>query len=257
MATTLSGQVSALATQLGVDIKGLISNIGTLSSLTTTQKASLVVAINELKAGLTSLEGELASAVGIDDSTIATTTTWSSSKINTAIATAISDLVDGAPDLLNTLKELADAIETNQDAIEALEAIAAGHVKYDAAQTLTDAQKSQARSNIGASSSADLTALSNRVGTLTDLDTTDKSSIVAGINSALSVATGAQSTATSALGVANQNTESIGALSGLTTSAKTTIVNAINEVATKVTTLESNVGDTTTDFVTIYTTARG
>ena len=102
-----------------------------------------------------------------------------------------------------------------------------------------------------------MTNLGNRVGALTDLDTTDKSSIVAGINEALSKAGGAQSTATSALNKANQNTESIGALNGLTTTAKTTLVNAINEVATKVTTLEANVGDTTTDFVAVYTTARG
>lgn len=257
MATTLSGQVSALANQLGIDIKGLISNIGTLSSLTTTQKASLVVALNELKSGLSALETEVENFSAIDDTATNTASTWSSTKINTAINTAISNLVDGAPDLLNTLNELATAITENQGAIEALESLTSGFVKFNAEQSLTEAQKTLARTNISASSLADLTALSGRVGVLTDLDTTDKTSIVAGINEALSKANGAQSTATSALNVANQNTESIGALNGLGTTAKTTLVAAINEVSTKVTTLEANVGDTTTDFVAVYTTARG
>ena len=257
MATTLSGQVSALASQVGVDVKGLISNIGTLSNLTTTQKASLVVALNELKKAIDDLEGTVAGSVGIDDGATNTATTWSSSKINHAINSAISALINGAPELLNDLNELATAIQENAGAIEALEAIAGDRISYKTEQSLTEAQKTLARKNIGSASATDVTNLGNRVGALTDLDTTDKSSIVAGINEALSKAGGAQSTATSALNKANQNTESIGALNGLTTTAKTTLVNAINEVATKVTTLEANVGDTTTDFVAVYTTARG
>lgn len=52
MATTLSTQISALATQVGTDIKQILANVGDLSQLTTTQKSSLVVAINELKASI-------------------------------------------------------------------------------------------------------------------------------------------------------------------------------------------------------------
>lgn len=257
MATTLSGQVSALATQVGVDVKGIIANIGTLSNLTTTQKASLVVALNELKKAIDDLDSAVSGSVGIDDTAMNTATTWSSSKINTAINSAISALINGAPNLLNDLNELATAITENASAIEALEAIADDRVRFKAEQTLTEQQKVLARKNIGSASSADLTTLDTKVGALTDLDSADKSSIVASINEALSKAGGAQSTATSALNKANQNTDSIGALNGLSTTAKTTIVNAINEVATKVTTLEANVGDTTTDFVAVYATARG
>lgn len=257
MATTLSGQVSALANQVGVDVKGIIANIGTLSSLTTTQKASLVVALNELKKAIDDLDTAVSGSVGIDDTATNTATTWSSTKITNAINSAISSLINGAPELLNDLKELATAIQENQGAIDALEAIASDRISYKTEQTLTEQQKALARTNIGSASSADLTALGNKVGALTDLDTEDKTSIVAGINEALSKAGGAQTTATNALNKATQNEESMGALSGLSTSAKTTIVNAINEVASKVTTLEANVGDTTTDFVAIYTTARG
>ena len=55
-------------------------------------------------------------------------------------------------------KEVADAINTNKDAITALQTIAAGHVKFDAAQTLSDTQKQQARANIDAVSAAQLAA---------------------------------------------------------------------------------------------------
>lgn len=88
-------------------------------------------------------------------------TTWSSTKINSAINAAISALVSGAPEALDTIKEVADAINTNKDAITALQKIAAGHVKFDAAQTLNDTQKQQARENIGAVSAAQLAAKLN------------------------------------------------------------------------------------------------
>lgn len=87
----------------------------------------------------------------------------------------------------------------------------AGAVRYDTAQSLTDPQKAQARANIGVTSTgadisglidddttapdkvwssentagwiADMTSgLSGQIGTLSDLDTTDKSSIIAAIN---------------------------------------------------------------------------
>ena len=41
--------ITALAQAIGTDIKALFSGQGTLSSLATTEKASLVGAINELK----------------------------------------------------------------------------------------------------------------------------------------------------------------------------------------------------------------
>ena len=47
-ATTLNQQIQALATQVGSDVKTLIAKQGDLSTLTTSQKASLVLAINEL-----------------------------------------------------------------------------------------------------------------------------------------------------------------------------------------------------------------
>lgn len=72
------------------------------------------------------------------------------SQVQSMISTAIDNLVNGAPDTMNTLKEVSDYIETHKSEYEALMALAAGHVKFDSAQSLTDAQKTQARDNIGA-----------------------------------------------------------------------------------------------------------
>lgn len=136
-AQTMIKNLSAAFTAAGVDVKGLLAKIGDLGTLTTTQKASLVGALNELKTGIDA-------AVKIDDAKTQAGTTWSSTKINSAINAAISALVSGAPEALDTIKEVADAINTNKDAITALQQIAAGHVKFDAAQTLSDTQKQQA-----------------------------------------------------------------------------------------------------------------
>lgn len=147
--TTMIKNLSAAFTAAGVDVKGLLAKIGDLGTLTTTQRASLVGALNELKTGIDA-------AVKIDDAKTQVGTTWSSTKINSAINAAISALVSGAPEALDTIKEVADAINTNKDAITALQKIAAGHVKFDAAQTLNDTQKQQARENIGAVSAAEV-----------------------------------------------------------------------------------------------------
>ena len=65
-----------------------------------------------------------------------------------------NDLLGGAGEAYDTLKELADALVTNKDAITALQQIAQGHVQFDKAQSLNDEQKKQARANIGALSAA-------------------------------------------------------------------------------------------------------
>lgn len=54
--------------------------------------------------------------------------------MNTAISTAISDLVDGAPATYDTLKEIADYIGSHQDVVDSLNAAIGG--KADKATTL-------------------------------------------------------------------------------------------------------------------------
>lgn len=112
---SLSTNVTNLATRVATEIKAVRTlvngNASDLSALDTTAKTNLVAAINELN---TEIENIDLSAL-IDDSSTATTTTWSSTKIGTAIDAAVTALVDGAPDLLNTLNELAAALGDDED----------------------------------------------------------------------------------------------------------------------------------------------
>jgi hypothetical protein len=104
-----ASDISALETadiNLASDISDVDGKVGTLGSLTTTDKTNLVAAINELQTEIETID---LSAL-INDTTTAGTTTWSSSKISSEIGTAVSALVDGAPALLDTLNELAAAI---------------------------------------------------------------------------------------------------------------------------------------------------
>ena len=254
---TLSEQIAALATQIGTDVKQLVAHVGNMSDLTTTQTSSLVGALNELKATISELEENLGAQ--INDTQTSNQTTWSSEKIIAQISSAISDLVAGAPTTLDTLKEIADQITQNKDLIESLESIAAGHVKVDAAQNLTDQQKAQGRTNLGAASATELTTLQGSVNALS----------------------GTVAQNTTAIG---QNTDAIGTLNSLETATKTNLVGAINEIKgtadnagaaasaaqstansaqsiangaqTAVTQLTNNVGDTQKNFVAVYTAAR-
>lgn len=72
------------------------------------------------------------------------------SEVQTMISTAIDNLVDGAPETMKTLGDVAEYLATHKDEYEALMAMAAGHVQYDKAQELTADQKAQARANIDA-----------------------------------------------------------------------------------------------------------
>lgn len=173
--TTLEGRITTnegnITTQGGkiTTIEGQITTIN--SDIDAVEKA------------IEDLEGIVAAQTNIDDANVATTTTYSSSKIVseiTAAKQAVKDeLLNGAGEAYDSLKELADLIATNASAIEALEALAAGHVKYDGAQELSDTQKAQARTNIGAASAADLTTLTGRVTTVEGVAAQNKTDIAA------------------------------------------------------------------------------
>ena len=177
---TFSKQINDLAIRVGKECRLIYAKIGK-SALTTAEKTTLIGAINELDAAVKSNDGDI-SAINssltalqtklngiIDDASASTTKVYSSSKVESQITAAKqevkNDLLGGAGTAYDTLKELADLIATNKTAIEALQTIAAGHVKYDAAQVLTDEQKAQARTNIGAvaASEIDFTEVNNKI----------------------------------------------------------------------------------------------
>lgn len=106
-------RVNALAGEIGADVKAILALIGDLTSAATSDKSSLVAAINEIF-------GAANAATGIDDNATSTGSTWSSDKIAQELTSAISDFATGAPELLNTIDEIAAALEDNPDLIAAL-----------------------------------------------------------------------------------------------------------------------------------------
>ena len=143
---SLQVQITALAQAIAADIKQLNTNQGSLTTLNTTAKNSLVAAINELKSAINSID---LTALISDATTNSTVKTWSINQINAAISASISALVAGAPTALDTLNELATAITGDQSAIGAITTALGNRVRFDAAQTLTSPQQVQACQNIG------------------------------------------------------------------------------------------------------------
>ena len=154
---TLEQRLIALAQVIGADIKALNLAQGSLSTLATTAKASLVAAVNELKTAVDAASG---SGVSINDGAGdgATGVTWSADKIFDAIEAAKTavknDLTAGAAAALDTLSELAAALNNDPAFAATIAAEIANRVRFDAAQTLTAPQQAQARANIGAQSAA-------------------------------------------------------------------------------------------------------
>jgi hypothetical protein len=153
---TLQQRITALATTIGTSVKSLITNQGSLASLTTTAKTSLVSAINEVKA----------SGVAINDAAASGTTTYSSNKIQSVVDSAVlttkNSLINGASTAFDTLQEVEVALNSNATAATNMITAIGNRVRFDAAQTLTALQITQVNANIGIGDpDADLVAIFN------------------------------------------------------------------------------------------------
>lgn len=129
--TKISAAFAAVTTKLNA----LHTRIGLLSGLGTTDKTSIVAAINEVKSATTGF-------ASINDTATSATEVWSSSKTNTQIANAISAVISGADAANDTLLELASRITANA-------AADAGAVSVASVQSFSAPQKLQACTNIG------------------------------------------------------------------------------------------------------------
>lgn len=117
--------ITEFAEFVGMKDKEIIKLIGNLQTLNTTEKTSLVGAINELFQSVRSLSG---SAAGINDSATNETSTLSAKKIielvNQAKTEAKSEILGGnVAAELDTIKELADALngmKTGEDGLSKL-----------------------------------------------------------------------------------------------------------------------------------------
>lgn len=201
--TTIEQRIILLAQAIGADIKQLDTAQGDLTALPTSAKTNLVAAIAELydmANGTVRIDDQAGvGAVGV---------TYSVDKILDSILVAKNALKDellgGAGEALDTLQELGAALGNDADFAATVASQLALRLRVDAEQTLTEVQKAQGRTNLGAASVADLSteaiaradadaALSGRidslesnvggaVGNTADLATVDKSTIVAAIN---------------------------------------------------------------------------
>lgn len=91
---SVATQVSNLATRIGTEIKAVYAKIGTLSSLTTTDKSNLVAAINEVKTS---------AGAQINDTTPSTGAVYSSSKTDTLLNAKLNAASYTAADVLSKL----------------------------------------------------------------------------------------------------------------------------------------------------------
>jgi hypothetical protein len=151
---SLKTNIDALAVRIATEFKTLRTTLGDNAALTTTNKATLVAAVNELKALID------ASTSVINDAVNNTTSTYSSQKIIdllTALEEQIKrDIIGEASGAYDTLLELQTALESDQTALAGLLTAVDNRVRFDAAQSLTEIQKQQARDNIDVYSKAEI-----------------------------------------------------------------------------------------------------
>lgn len=112
--------------------------------------------INGIKAAQTQasiradqLEESIANVSSIDDSATSTSTSWSSSKTASTISDEIAKLVGGSGEMLDTLKELADAIDNDPNYAKVIAEQMGYRVRVDAAQAFTVEQQRQGCQNLG------------------------------------------------------------------------------------------------------------
>ena len=146
---SLQTQLNSFVLRVAEEFNTVKGRTGTLTALTTTDKSSLVAAINELKAAIVT-------AVMIDDLQVSTTTTYSSNKVVTLLDALKAYILGGADPAYDTLLELQQALQNDQSGIAALTSAIDKRVRFDAAQTLTVLEQQQARTNIGAVATTDI-----------------------------------------------------------------------------------------------------
>lgn len=142
---TQEQRITALSQAIGADIKELRARAGSLSSLNTSDKSSLVNAINELQADLAS------SGVQINDNALPSSTTvaYSPAKITALILALKTEILGGASAAYDTLQEIQNELQGDDTAISGLLTAVGKRVAYDALQSLSDAEKLISCQNIG------------------------------------------------------------------------------------------------------------
>lgn len=146
---SLATRIESLVIRVAQEFNDVRAKAGHLANLTTTDKSSLVAAINELQTAVQS-------ATAIDDNQIAASSTYSSNKIVSLLDALKADILGGADAAYDTLLEIQQLLQNGTTGLDALLAAVNLRVRFDGEQALNAAQQAQARSNIGAVAAGDV-----------------------------------------------------------------------------------------------------
>ncbi|MCS4534230.1 hypothetical protein [Neisseria montereyensis] len=151
-------RINLFIDKTGVVLKGIKGDIGRKSALETDHKDSLVGAVNELK---TRIDGSATGGnAGIDDESAASASTvYSSQKTKQLIdeakaevtQTVKSEILDGAEEAYDTLKEVGAYITQDKSGAAAMAEQIGKRLRIDESQVLTPEQKAavEATLNLG------------------------------------------------------------------------------------------------------------
>jgi hypothetical protein len=146
---SLVTQIVSLITRIGTEFKSVRTAQGILTSLTTTDKTSLVAAVNEVKASV-------AGAAGIADGSTGAGSTWSSTKINNEILASRNAILGGASAAWDTLQEFQAEILADNTEMAGILTSLGNRLRIDAAQGLTAPQQTFGRDNLSVYSRAEM-----------------------------------------------------------------------------------------------------
>ncbi|HXU28381.1 MAG TPA: hypothetical protein VN698_14210 [Bacteroidia bacterium] len=141
---SLQNRLTLVVQAIGADIKQLYLNDGDLTTLSTTDKTSLVNAINEIYTNFGSI-------TEVDDTapTSSTTKTYSASKLTDLLQDLKDSILGGASSAYDTLLEIQNLLGDDATAISGLITAVGNKVDYSVSQTLNSTQKLTASTNIG------------------------------------------------------------------------------------------------------------
>ncbi|GJF04976.1 hypothetical protein [Pseudonocardia sp. D17] len=234
---SLATNVTDLATRVATEAKSLRTLINgnnpDLATLTTTAKANLVAAINEVAAAV-------AGASGIDDGTISTSTSWSSQKTRDEIDSAVAgiDFPDVIDDTTPSTSTAYSSTKTDAQIAAAVGAIDVTDVINDAAPSTTSVYSStKTDAQISAAVAAIIDTAPGALDTLNELAAAlgDDPNFAATINAALGNRVRVDAAQSFTAPQQAQGRANIGAASDAALTA-----------------LTANVGDTNTNFVTTF-----
>ena len=124
-------RITLVVKEIGKDIKGLKGRVLALETNSAGSTVDETVVTNKVTEQINVLKGELPTLV------------------TPTINAEIAKVVDGAPDAFNTLKEIADYIETDKTGASAMAESINNRLRFDEQQTLTENQQANALGALG------------------------------------------------------------------------------------------------------------